>query len=278
MTATAQDTTVRWVTPDDPLSTLDVFARAADAVAEVLGATTDWGPSGLRRGQYAVDLDADAACLDVLRAEGWSVLSEESGITGPSSAGPGVVVVDPLDGSTNASRGVPWFATALCLVDADGPAVAMVANHATRERFTAVRGSGARRDDEPIAPSDCRDLGAALVGVSGLPERHLGWAQFRALGASAPDLCAVACGVTDAWVDLSPDAHGVWDYLASVLICREAGAVVGEVHGRELVVLDPAARRTPIAAATPVLLEALLSARTRALGRPGAGPGQPDDR
>ncbi len=41
-----------------------------------------------------------------------------------------MVVIDPLDGSTNASRGVPWFATALCLVDDDGPAVALVANQA----------------------------------------------------------------------------------------------------------------------------------------------------
>ena len=84
-------------------------------------------PSGVRRGcgdgQYAVDLDADRACLDRLLSAGFSVLSEESGRQGPSDRP--VVVVDPLDGSTNASRGVPWFGTALCLVDDDGPAVAL---------------------------------------------------------------------------------------------------------------------------------------------------------
>ena len=46
----------------------------------------------------------------------WRVLSEESGRTGVDDSDV-VVVVDPLDGSTNAARGIPWFATSLCAVD-----------------------------------------------------------------------------------------------------------------------------------------------------------------
>lgn len=247
----------------NPHRTVDAFAEAAEAVATVLRATTDWGASGVRDGQYAVDLDADAVCLDVLYRAGFRVLSEESGVTGPpgSSSAP-IVVVDPLDGSTNASRGVPWYASALCLVDDDGPAVALVANHATGDTFTAVRGGGAERDGRPIAPSTVTSLADAVVGVSGLPTHHYGWAQFRALGASAPDICNVACGITDAWCDMH-DHHGVWDYLASVLIAEEAGCVVAEVHGRDLCVLDHTARRGPAVAATPALLAALLAERTR---------------
>src|SRR5690606_28573962 len=137
------------------------------------------------------------------------------------------VVVDPLDGSTNASRGIPWFATALCLVDDEGPAAALVANHATGERITAARGHGAWRAGRPIRVSGCTELGDAIVGVSGLPSHHYGWAQFRTLGAAAPDICAVATGALDGWCDMSDHAHGVWDYLASVLICREAGGAIG---------------------------------------------------
>jgi myo-inositol-1(or 4)-monophosphatase len=240
---------------------LETFLGVADAVAEVLRANTAWGASGLRDGQYAVDLDADQACLERLLSAGYSVLSEESGVQGPADRP--VVVVDPLDGSTNASRGVPWFGTALCLVDGDGPAVGCVANHATGERFTAIRGHGAQRDGAAISVSSCETLDHAIVGVSGLPDHNFGWAQFRALGASAPDICAVAGGVLDAWCDMSLDAHGVWDYLASVLILQEAGGVAAEVDGRELVVLDHAARRTPAVAATPRLLEALLAERRR---------------
>lgn len=245
-------------------SAVETFHRAADDVSAVLAANSDWGASGLRDGQYAVDLAADAVCLDVLYRAGLRVLSEESGVTGPpgSDAAP-IVVVDPLDGSTNASRHVPWFGSALCLVDDDGPAAALVANHATEERFSAIRGQGAIRDDRAIAPSGATELAASILGVSGLPAHHYGWAQFRALGASAPDICAVACGVTDAWCDMHDDGHGVWDYLASILIVEEAGGVAAEVFGRDLCVLDHTARRSPVVAATPRLLETVLEQRLR---------------
>ena len=242
---------------------VETFHRAADEVAGVLRANTNWGASGIRDGQYAVDLDADAACLDELYRAGYRVLSEESGVTGPpgSDSAP-IVVVDPLDGSTNASRRIPWYASALCLVDDDGPAAALVVNHATGERFSAVRGGGgAERDGASISPSGRTDLAASILGVSGLPTHHYGWAQFRALGASAPDICAVACGVTDAWCDMHDDGHGVWDYLASVLIVQEAGGAAAEVNGLDLCVLDHEARRSPIVAATPELLEAVLEQR-----------------
>jgi myo-inositol-1(or 4)-monophosphatase len=255
----------------NPSDVLATFATASRAVAEVLAATTDWGSSGARDGQYAVDLAADRACLDVLHGAGLRVLSEESGITCPGAGddglvdgdagdGSAIVVVDPLDGSTNAARHVPWYATALCLVDGGRPTVAMVANHATGDVFTAVRGGGAWRNGRRCAPTAVTDLGAAIVGVSGLPTHHYGWAQFRALGASAPDICNVACGITDAWCDMH-DHHGVWDYLASVLIAEEAGCAVGEVDDRELCVLDHTARRGPAVAATPELLAAVLAER-----------------
>ena len=68
---------------------------------------------------------------------------------------------------------------------------------------------------------------------------------------------------------MSVDAHGVWDYLAGALVCEEAGCPVVDALGRELAVLDHAARRTPVAAATPELLDTLL-ARRREIGLPGA--------
>src|SRR5262245_38009782 len=229
-------TATPWTLPsaaviDSTLSrAVDTMLGAADAVAQVVAANANWGESGLRDGQYAVDLEADAACLDVLYAAGYRVLSEESGITGPpgSSSAP-VVVVDPLDGSTNASRHVPWYASALCLVVDDGPHAGVVVNHATGERLAADGGRFAGGIRAPIRPSSTTELASAIVGVSGLPSHHYGWAQFRALGASAPDICAVANGVTDAWCDMHDAGHGVWDYLASVVILEAAGGVATEV-------------------------------------------------
>src|ERR671911_581141 len=143
----------------------------------------------------------------------------------------------------------------------------------TRPRFrygrlstaSAVRGGGASVDGVPLRPSGCTEARAALVGVSGLPSRSLGWRQFRALGAAALDLCAVADGTLDAFVDCTPSAHGAWDYLGATLICLEAGAIVGDAHGRGLATLDPLARRTPVAAATQPLFDALVATR-RQLG------------
>ncbi len=263
-----------------------VLHEVADAVAAALGDLDDWGLAGTRAGQYRSDLAADAVAVERLVAAGFGVLSDETGRHHPER--PTTVVVDPLDGSTNADRGIPWFATSLCAVDADGPVGAVVVDLARGVRYEAVRGGGARRDGRPIVPSGRAVLDDAVVGLSGWPGRHLGWRQFRALGAAALDLCAVADGTLDGYVDCSVDAHGSWggprgggggaggrgaggpppprprDYLGGWLVCREAGAAVADAHGRELVVLDHAARRTPVAGATPALLDQLLAARAGA--------------
>jgi fructose-1,6-bisphosphatase/inositol monophosphatase family enzyme len=241
---------------------LSLLHEVADAVAAAFAGVRDFGPSGHRDGQYALDVVANDAALPLLRAAGLGVLSEESEFE-PGSTGE-VVVIDPIDGSTNASRGLPWYATAMCVVDADGPAVALVVNQSSGDRFWAIRGGGAFRNGEPITPSGCTDVRQSIVGLNGLPPRPLGYAQSRVYGAVALDLCMVACGVLDGYVDCvdtGEGAHGVWDYLASLLICREAGVSVVDLRGRDLVHLVHDDRRTPVAAATPELLETLLQAR-----------------
>ncbi|HEU5084233.1 MAG TPA: inositol monophosphatase family protein [Acidimicrobiales bacterium] len=247
---------------DDDL--LDVLRAAADAVRRALDDLDDWGLAGTRRGQYHSDLAADAACLAVLDDAGLGWLSEESGVEHADR--PITVVVDPVDGSTNASRGIPWYATSLCALDADGPRVALVVNQADGRRYEAVRGGGARVDGRPVAPSGATELGRSIVGLSGYPNHYLGWKQYRALGAAALDLCAVADGTLDGYVDCSPSAHGAWDYAAGVLVCAEAGIDVVDAFDRPL--LDPeslahADRRTPVAGATPELTAALVDARRR---------------
>ncbi len=241
---------------DDGL--LEVLHATASAVAGALGDLGDWGLAGTRPGQYRSDLAADAAAVSVLETAGLGVMSEESGPHRPDL--PVVVVVDPVDGSTNAARGIPWYATSLCAVDAEGPRVAVVVNQSSGVRFEAVRGGGARRDGTPIHPSGCQSLDQAIVGFSGYPRRYFGWSQCRMLGAAALDLCAVAEGVLDGYAVVGGSQLGSWDYLGAMLVCTEAGAATGESQGRELVTLDHMARRTPVAASTPALLEALSSA------------------
>lgn len=240
---------------------LGVLHSAADAVRAVLDANVDWSLSGERATQYAVDLRADAAALAVLHAAGCSVMSEESGFTVPTGGGDGLtVVLDPLDGSTNASRRIPWYATALCAVDSRGMRASVVANQAVgTDRWWASRGGGAFRNGAAVRTSGCPSMEAAVVGVSGLPRERPGWAQFRALGAAALDICLVASGSLDAWIDFN--SHGSWDYLASLLVLREAGGADIEMEGRDPVVLGHADRRTVLVAATPSLLRDVLAVR-----------------
>jgi myo-inositol-1(or 4)-monophosphatase len=243
----------------DDAALLGVLHDAATAVRTALDDLADWGIAGTRPGQYRSDLAADAAAVAVLERAQLGVMSEESG----RHAGhqPVVVVLDPVDGSTNASRGLPWYATSLCAVDADGPRAAVVVDQASGLRFEASRGGGARVDGQPLVPSSCTTMGDAIVGLSGYPPRWFGWRQYRALGALALDLCAVAGGRLDAYVDCSPSAHGAWDYLGGLLICQEAGAAVVDAFGRDLVTLDHAARHTPVAAGTTTLLDQAVAAR-----------------
>jgi fructose-1,6-bisphosphatase/inositol monophosphatase family enzyme len=246
---------LRYRRPMDDHSLLEVLHETASAVAAALEGLNDWGLAGTRESQYRSDLVADEAALGVLDRAGLGAMSEESGTHW--SDRPVVVVIDPVDGSTNASRGIPWFATSLCAVDADGPRAALVVNQASGIRFEASRGGGARKDGEPIRHSGCGALDEAIVAFSGYPPRYYGWSQYRSLGAAALDLCAVAEGVLDGYATVGGSRLGSWDYLGGLLICREAGAVIADIQGRELVTLDHADRRAPVAAATPALLDEL---------------------
>jgi myo-inositol-1(or 4)-monophosphatase len=240
---------------------LELLDASAAAVRRALDGLDDWGPAGTRAGQYRSDLAADDAAFSMLDAAGVGVLSEESGLHHGDRDQ--LVVVDPVDGSTNASRGIPWYATSLCALDAEGPLAALVVNQATGERFEAVRGAGAKRNAGPMVPTGCRALKDALLGTTSIPPQRLGWRQVRALGAAALDLCAVACGQLDAYADWSRNAHGPWDYLGGMLVLSEAGAAVADALGRDLVTREATARRIPVAAATPELLAEVIAARTR---------------
>jgi myo-inositol-1(or 4)-monophosphatase len=239
---------------------LDVLHRTADAVAGVLQANTDWSLSGKRATQYSVDLAADAAALEVLHGAGCAVLSEESQITGEWKPGGLMVVMDPLDGSTNASKRVPWYATALCAIDGEGMRASLVVNQASgRDRYWATRGGGAFHNGIRLAPTERNALRQSVVGISGLPSFRPAWGQFRALGAAALDICLVATGALDGWIDFN--SHGVWDYLASVLVCQEAGVLVEEFQFRDLVVTEYAEKRTPLVASSRELLDELRAVR-----------------
>src|SRR5436190_1342732 len=175
-----------------PARVLGVLHEVVSAVASSLENLDDWGLAGTREGQYRSDLIADRAALEVIDRAGLGALSEESGLHSAERAV--WVVLDPVDGSTNAFRGLPWWATSACAIDSAGSLAAVVANQATGVRFEASRGGGARCDGTPITPTASQSMRDAVVALSGYSRRWLGWSQYRVFGAAALDLCAVAAG------------------------------------------------------------------------------------
>ena len=248
------------MTPDDILDLFEATARAVSETVERIRGPDRRAKTG-RPGQYALDVLADAAALKVLHSAPVKVMSEESGSSGDNGSDL-TVVIDPVDGSTNCSRGISYWATSLCAVDADGPVAAFVVNQASRDYMTAVRGGGAYRNGQRVQPSDRTRVEDAVVALAGLPARILPWQQFRALGSAALALCDVASGGLDGYVD-GGSWHAPWDYLGGYLMCLEAGARVVDVGGQPLSTTAQSARRQLLAAGTNELLDALKPAAGR---------------
>ncbi len=241
--------------------TLAVLNEAADAVVNAFDNFGDWHTSGQRPNQYLADLVADAAVLEVLSSAGLSTFSEESGLQLNKSdmqLNNGLLaVVDPLDGSTNASLRLGWFATSLCVIDKQGPWVAVVHDHTTHRRYCAIRGLGAYLNGELMCPPTEMPLDQAVVAVNGVPPGDANWWQFRSMGCCALELCAVADGRFAGYVDFSCSL-AVWDYLGALLVCSEVGVAVADAKERALAVIDMRARRSIVAAPEHLLSDLLL--------------------
>jgi myo-inositol-1(or 4)-monophosphatase len=153
-----------------------------------------------------------------------------------------VFVVDPLDGTTNFLHGFPWYAVSIAALVEGDLAAGAVLNVANGELFTALAGSGARRNGQPIRVSSITDPIRALVGT-GFPfksgdqvEQYLrGFgaamretAGVRRAGSAALDLADVACGRYEAFWELM---LAPWDIAAGILLVREAGGIVTNLAG-----------------------------------------------
>ena len=163
-------------------------------------------------------------------------------------------VVDPIDGTVNYAHDLPHYAVSIG-VEVDGePVVGVVAAPALGREYSAVLGVGAwcngrrMRVAEPVEPA------RSVVGTGFSYERELRISQTRTFAALLPqiadvrrngscalDLCAVADGQLDGYVE--EGIGGPWDYVAGRVIAHEAGArseVLTGVGGRILVVAAPA--------------------------------------
>lgn len=155
-----------------------------------------------------------------------NLLSEEAGYV--DLGGERLLVADPIDGTTNAVRGIPFYCVSLAighktLADVE---VGLVVNLATGDRFEAIAGRGATLNGRPIR---VRPEDKELVVASTAPNKGV----HRSLGASALEMSLVASGALDGYHFSKPILR-IIDVAASTLIVREAGGVVLDRSGKDL--------------------------------------------
>ncbi len=204
-------------------SFFELSEQISDEIKSSLSSLEDWGKADGHLGQYKHDVIADEIATPQLVAAGLGVFSEERPPIGLEESF--MAIIDPIDGSTNASLGLPWYALSLCLMHSGEAIASFVRNLATGETFRAEIGSGAERNGKKILVSGVRDIEDSIVVFNDLPTKHFGWRQYRSLGSAALDLCKVADGSFDAFVDMG-EGLALWDYAGAALICKEAGAKI----------------------------------------------------
>ena len=176
----------------------------------------------------AIDAAAEAVILARFRGADVRIVSEEVGIEGD---GRWTVVVDPIDGSLNAKRGIPFFSISVAVAEGDtmdDVAFGYVYDFGAREEWTATRGGGALLGGAPITerPKDELEIlsfeATTTAYVSENAARFDGVAyRLRVMGSLAVTLCHLAAGRVDGVVSLKP-ARSV-DIAAAQLLVREQG-------------------------------------------------------
>ncbi len=192
------------------------------------------------------DLIAEQTMIEYLtRFKEFTLISEEAGTLQFGNHPSGYVVLDPIDGSTNLSHRLllSCISVAYCS-DLTFKAVeaAVVLELFSGRCYFAIQGSGAYCHRERITPAEPKPLEQTLVGVDTEfpPSKitdHKALDQpihyTRHLGANALELCYVADGTLDGFIDLRGVFRGT-DLAAASLILREAGAVLLDTTGQDL--------------------------------------------
>ena len=179
----------------------------------------------------AIDAAAERAIIERFRGEDVRIVSEEAGISGD---GRWTLVVDPIDGSLNAKRGIPFFSISIAVADGDtmdDVFFGYVHDFGSGEEWTATRGEGALLDGHPLMelPKDQLEIlsfeATTTAYVAENAARFIGLAhRLRVMGSLAVTLCHLAAGRVDGVVSLKA-ARSV-DIAAAQLLVRERGLAI----------------------------------------------------
>jgi myo-inositol-1(or 4)-monophosphatase len=221
----------------------------------------------------AIDAAAEDVIVARLEATGddFQLVSEELGQKTVGKGGSVHVVVDPIDGSVNAKRGIPFFALSIAL--AEGPEMGDVVfgyvyDFGSGEEWTATNGKGAQLNGQELGDQRPKDSFEILSleathtpFVAETSPKLVGLARrVRIMGSLALSLCHLAAGRVDGVCSLK-NARAV-DIAAAQLLVRERGLAIDLPAARpfDAAPLDTMGRSRVVAAATPALCEELFAA------------------
>lgn len=221
----------------------------------------------------AVDAAAERVILERLQAvDGVTIVSEEAGEL--RGEGRWRVVVDPIDGSLNAKRGIPFFSISIAVAEGqtmDDVVFGYVYDFGTGEEWTAERGGGSRLNGDELGSvlpkEEIEILSFEATLTSSVAEKAgavVGLAyRLRIMGSLAISLCHLAAGRVDAVCSLK-SARAV-DIAAAQLLVRERGLAIDlpEAPPFGAAPLDTEGRSRVVAAATPEVCAQLFAALSR---------------
>jgi len=196
-----------------------------------------------------VDLEAETAIVNTLKKAKVSctIISEETGtIKIGKTPEENYVILDPIDGSTNFTRGIPFYATSIAVSKnqtLDGVHTALVSDLIHNITYTAIKKQGAYKNNEKITPSKIKSFEKATIGVDlntdqpktlkSLAKLLIKIPHLRHFGANALELCYVADGTIDAFIDIRGKLRTT-DLAAAFLILKESNATIMTLKGDPL--------------------------------------------
>jgi myo-inositol-1(or 4)-monophosphatase len=221
-------------------------------------------------------LAAEKAIVEVLlhHNASFTLVSEESGIkeygSYPKTC---YITVDPIDGTTNFVRGLPFFCSSIAI--SHKPLLSdvyagMVVDLFHGTTYTAAKDSGAFRDSVKISTSTVTSLSEAVIGLdlntykakqitTQLSELIKETRHIRHFGANALELCFVGDGLTDAFVDIRGKLRTT-DVAAGFLVLKEAGGTISTIDGNPVdAPLDPKNTLTFVASGNSQIHREILS-------------------
>jgi myo-inositol-1(or 4)-monophosphatase len=230
-------------------------------------------------GDETTVVDARAEEVVLRHFEDVSVVSEE---VGEIDRGPTVAVIDPIDGSLNAKRGLPFFSLSIAVAEGrtmDDVHFGYVFDFGAREEWWAVRGEGAFLNGEPLRElpkGEIELLAFEATQTSYVAERAASMVgiarRLRIMGSLALSLCHLAAGRLDGVCSLKP-ARAV-DIAAGQLLVRERGLAIDLFEAQPFgsAPLDVAGRSRVVAAGTEALCRELAQALSGSAAPGGTTP------